>query len=255
MSFFDQIGGKISSAGQETATKARNFAEATRLNGRIGDCEKQISQLYFEIGKAYYEKHMQDDAAEEIERIERIKNLNREIQQYREQVRELKGVMRCESCGAEIANGAAFCNTCGAKIVQQAPANASGARCPSCNAPIGPNVAFCTACGAKVEQPNTTADQQNTSAQQGTRCPNCNAPIGPNVAFCTTCGTKVEQQGTTAAVQENTTSASPNTADIQANTASTPQNAAAQQGRRCPNCNASIDSDAVFCVECGTKLS
>lgn len=117
MSIFDQIGERISSAGQETATKAKNFAETTKLNSRIGECEKQISQLYFEIGKAYFEKHKGDESVEEKERMEQIQNLNGEIAQCRKQIQSLKGVMYCEKCGAEIAAGIAFCTGCGNKLI------------------------------------------------------------------------------------------------------------------------------------------
>lgn len=158
MSIFEQIGGKISSAGQETATKAKKFAESTKLNGSIGDCEKQISQLYFEIGKAYCEKHMHDDLAEEQELIDKVRNLKEEIVQYREQLRKLKGILCCDACGAEIANGAAFCNVCGNKIMQI----------------------------------DTSADTpENTSMEQGCRCSKCNAQMDADAIFCIVCGTKI----------------------------------------------------------------
>lgn len=152
MSIFDQIGEKISSAGQETATKAKKFAETTKLNNRIGDYEKQISQLYFEIGKAYYEKHMQDESAEEKERIEKIRDLDEEIAHCREQIRDLKGVMCCASCGAEIVSGAAFCNVCGEKVIQPNISTEQDPRCPGCNARIQPGAIFCVECGTRLTE-------------------------------------------------------------------------------------------------------
>ena len=54
MSFFDQIGKRITDAGQGVAQQTKNFADVTRLNSAISDKEKRISQLYQSIGKTYY---------------------------------------------------------------------------------------------------------------------------------------------------------------------------------------------------------
>lgn len=155
MSFFSQIGDKLTSVGQETATKAKNFAEATKLNGRVNDLEKQISQLYEEIGKAYFENHKEDAGAEEREKIEKICTIQQEIADCKEQIKDLKGVENCPSCGAEVVPGAAFCNVCGAKmeqpeVVQKAEPEKEQKVCPQCQAKIDEDASFCTSCGAKL---------------------------------------------------------------------------------------------------------
>ena len=147
MSVFDQIGNKITNAGQETAAKAKNFAEATKLNSRIGDCEKQVSQLFLEIGKAYYENHAQDDNAEERQRIEQVRGLYGEIELYKEQIRKLKGVEYCTACGAEVPIGSAFCSACGAKLQM---VKVQETKCPNCNAQLQPEDLFCAVCGTKI---------------------------------------------------------------------------------------------------------
>lgn len=52
-------------------TAGKNFADVARLNSIISEKEKQIAQLYIEIGQAYYEHHKIDPQGEEIERIQK----------------------------------------------------------------------------------------------------------------------------------------------------------------------------------------
>ena len=53
MSIFEKIGEKLSGAGQGVAQQVKNFADVARLNSIISEKEKQIAQLYIEIGQAY----------------------------------------------------------------------------------------------------------------------------------------------------------------------------------------------------------
>lgn len=149
MSIFDQIGKRISDAGQETATKARNFAEITKLNGVITDNEKKIGKLYMEIGKSYCQKHKMDEEAEEKELINEIIKLEEEINQNKEQIKKIKGVERCPQCGAEVVMGSAFCNSCGARIAEER--NEAGKRCPQCGGMIDGEDIFCNSCGKKLK--------------------------------------------------------------------------------------------------------
>ena len=57
MAFFENIGKKISNAGQGAAQQAKNLTDTTRLNARISELKKKISQLMLEMGNDYYKKH------------------------------------------------------------------------------------------------------------------------------------------------------------------------------------------------------
>ncbi|HIY20461.1 MAG TPA: zinc ribbon domain-containing protein [Candidatus Flavonifractor merdigallinarum] len=153
MSIFDQIGKKLSDAGQETATKAKNFAEVTRLNGMVSDLEKQIAKMFQDMGQSYYEHHQNDPNAEEQERITAIQNAYAEIARYQEQIKQIKGVERCPNCGAEVAIGSAFCNACGAKLMAQP--QPTGRACPNCHAPVNSGDLFCNACGTRMPDGET----------------------------------------------------------------------------------------------------
>jgi ribosomal protein L40E len=152
MSFLDQIGKKISDVGQGVAQSTKNFADVTKLNGMISDEEKKIAVLYGNIGKAYYSRHREDPGAEELDSINAVNEAFQNIEQYREQIKQIKGTKVCENCGAELASGASFCTNCGAQVAQPqaAPSSDGSGVCPSCGKPVAPGSKFCTNCGAKI---------------------------------------------------------------------------------------------------------
>lgn len=156
MAFFEQIGKKISDASQGATQQAKKFAEVTRLNGMISEKEKRISKIYTELGQAYYEKHKNDLRAEEIKRIDEINGLNAEIIQCRENIKQIKGVTKCPSCGADVPLNAAFCNACGTKISpaakeEEASDSEQALLCPECCKPVPAGNLFCNHCGARIE--------------------------------------------------------------------------------------------------------
>ena len=117
MAFFEQIGKKLTDAGQGVAQQTKNLADVTRLNVAIAEKERKITQLYSAIGQAYYEKH-KDDPDVEIPEIAEVNALVAEIAQSKQEINQIKGVQNCPACGAEIADTAAFCTSCGTKVAK-----------------------------------------------------------------------------------------------------------------------------------------
>ena len=159
MSFLDKIGKTISDAGQGVAQSTKNFADVTKLNGMISDEEKKIAVLYSNIGKAYYAQHKDDPNAEVIESITAVNECFKAIEQYKEQITQIKQSKQqakggvCENCGAAISENASFCTSCGTPVVrrQEQPANnAAAGACPNCGKPIAQGSKFCTGCGSKL---------------------------------------------------------------------------------------------------------
>ena len=153
MAFFEQLGKRISDAGQSMAQQTKNFADTTRLNMEISEKEKKIAQLYAAIGQAYYEAHKDDASAESADKIAAINALFAEIADNRDKIGQIKGVAKCASCGAEISPDALFCNSCGTKVVraeEAKPAESAERACPACGATVAEGNAFCTSCGAKL---------------------------------------------------------------------------------------------------------
>lgn len=116
MAFFEELGKRLTDAGQGVAQHTKNFTDIARLNSAISEKERRIGQLYANIGQAYYERHQNDPSAEALQQIEEINALMEDIIRCQEEVKQIKGVVRCPRCGAEVALNSAFCNSCGAKL-------------------------------------------------------------------------------------------------------------------------------------------
>lgn len=157
MAFFEQIGKRLTDAGQNVAQQTKDLADVTKLNNAISEREKKISQLFLLIGRSYYEGHKDDPAAEELDKITEIDSLYSEIFANRDKIKQIKGVTKCENCGADVPLNAAFCNACGTKVVRKETVsqNTGNERlCPACHAIVEEGNLFCNHCGAKIEITN-----------------------------------------------------------------------------------------------------
>lgn len=157
MAFFEQLGKKLSDAGQGVAQQTKNLADVTRLNSAISDKEKAVSQLYLALGQAYYEGHRNDPSADERETIASINALFAEIAGCREEIKQIKGVVKCPNCGGDVPLSSAFCPSCGTKIVREdeaAPSAPDKRVCPACGAQVPAGNIFCTSCGTKLDGDN-----------------------------------------------------------------------------------------------------
>ena len=118
MAFFDELGKKISQTGQGVVQKTKDATETLKLNSMISDEEKRVNELYTEIGKKYFELHSETFETELENMINGIKQSQSRISAFSEQVKKLKGVVRCPNCGGEVAYNSQFCNLCGAAILK-----------------------------------------------------------------------------------------------------------------------------------------
>lgn len=122
MAFFDDLSKKISQATQTTVQKAQEMAEVAKLNSMVNDEEKRIESAYLQIGKTYCELHKDNYEEAFAADMESIVAANAKIAELKKQIQDVKGVVICAKCGAEVATGAAFCSACGGQIiVEEAP--------------------------------------------------------------------------------------------------------------------------------------
>ncbi len=156
MAFLDDFGKKISQASQSTLQKTRDMADVAKLNMQITDEEKRINDTYLEIGKKYVELHADDSEAAISGLVQVIADSNRKIGEIKAQIQEIKGVVRCDNCGAEVARESAFCPSCGNKmpeivqtVVEQSVVEEK--KCTNCGATLETGALFCSECGTKVE--------------------------------------------------------------------------------------------------------
>lgn len=167
MAFFDDFGKKLSQAGQSAVQKTKEVTDIARINAAIGEQEKQAAEIYSEIGKLYVTQYPNGTGTEFQTLLERLRNAENKIFDYRKQIQEIKGVVRCQTCGAEVAAHSAFCNSCGAKIlvVPSAATAVDTAVCPACGALNGKDSHFCTSCGTVLTEPS---DETNLPQSKNT---------------------------------------------------------------------------------------
>ena len=197
MSFFDKIGEKISQTSQSAAQKTRNTAETIRLKGLVSEEKKRINSAQLEIGKIYYEAYYESAQPPFQEFVNSIKESEVKIEAYTEQIKQLKGVLKCVSCGGENPHDAPFCSSCGIAIETEntviSAENSSKSQCRSCGNQLAENVAFCTSCGTKVATASEVEIITELDAEmKNPICLGCEEEMEPDDSFCLNCGQKVD---------------------------------------------------------------
>lgn len=150
MSFLDDIGKTISDAGQGAIQKGKEMADVAKFNSLISEEEKKATGIFEQLGRKYVEVKgdTPDDAFKEY--IDALKASEEKVKEYQRKLVELKGVVKCPACGAEVSNESMFCPICGAKVaVQQVVQNEK--YCDACGAVIPDGNKFCTSCGKAVD--------------------------------------------------------------------------------------------------------
>lgn len=115
MAFFDELAKKVSDVTHTVESKGRDLADITKLNFRIAEEERKLDDTYKEIGKSFVEKFGDKASGSMAVLIEEIREHEKAVADYKRQLRELKGVTLCKSCGAELSSDAVFCAACGEK--------------------------------------------------------------------------------------------------------------------------------------------
>ena len=123
MDFLDKIGKKASEAYKMTADKTGKIAKETKLKLKISEIRTQINDLYEEIGKKVYEKHVREENISIKEDLEeqctKIDVLSDEIDSLLKQCLDLKDKKQCPKCYKEIAKEDKFCPNCGQKQIDE----------------------------------------------------------------------------------------------------------------------------------------
>ena len=119
MGFFDNLGKKASAAYDATAEKTSKIAKEAKLRMKMNENKSEINNIYKEIGKKVYEKHVREEnidiKTELEEECTKIDVLSAEIETCLKSILELKEKKQCEKCHAEIELNASFCPKCGEK--------------------------------------------------------------------------------------------------------------------------------------------
>lgn len=119
MGFFDNLGKKASAAYDATAEKTGKIAKEAKLRMKINENKSDINDMYKEIGRKVYEKHVREEniniKTDLEEECTKIDVLSAEIETCLKTILELKEKKQCEKCHAEIELDSSFCPKCGTK--------------------------------------------------------------------------------------------------------------------------------------------
>lgn len=118
MGFFDDLSKKASETYKNTAEKTNKLAREMKLKSLMNEDKDKIEEIYTEIGKKVYEKHIREEnidiKSELVEECSKIDAYAKEIEDTRMEILSLKNLRLCKKCGAEISLTAKFCPKCGA---------------------------------------------------------------------------------------------------------------------------------------------
>lgn len=119
MDFFDKLGKKASETYKITAEKTGKIAQEAKLKMKMNENKSEIEDIYKDIGRKVYEKHVIDEniniKKELEEECTKIDILSAEIETYLEQVLSLKDKKQCINCASKIEKDFRFCPVCGEK--------------------------------------------------------------------------------------------------------------------------------------------
>ncbi len=180
------------------AEKTKGNVDVLSLNSQISGNEKEINELYRQLGANYYAAH-KDDPEDNFkgtvdtitQRFATIEGLKAEIEKKKEEI-----------AAVQLTAPAAAATTVAAPVMMQP----TGKVCQKCGQPIGDEL-FCGNCGTKQEPvaetpvaPATEAPAAETpvtaetpvaeNQAQGRVCSECGSKIDDDAVFCPNCGKK-----------------------------------------------------------------
>lgn len=119
MDFFQKIGNTLSNTGKDIAKKTKDMSDISRLNHEITKQQELIDKTYSKIGKFYFENYSNLDYPELKELCDSIKEANKKIDEFKSEITQIKGIINCPKCNAEVSATAAFCGSCGCKLKEE----------------------------------------------------------------------------------------------------------------------------------------
>ena len=140
------------------ADKSGKFVEEAKLKIKTSDLEKDVENIFQDIGEAVYEKYKSgEDVGKNFAKdCKDVDKMYKEIQKMDVKILLLKNLRVCEDCGDTIGIENKFCPTCGEKQKKvkvkedkKEEEEITQNICPECNTVHGLDVNYCTKCGHK----------------------------------------------------------------------------------------------------------
>ena len=155
MSFFAELGYKISEGSKKVVKGVNDFAETTKLKEQITAEEKTQAELFMQLGQLLFENNPEQCRNEPFsgltQEIFDSKETARQLKQQIESIQAADGKL-CPECGEKCSEEARFCASCGSEFLCSEPEETAKVKtCTSCGDELGKDDTFCMSCGARVE--------------------------------------------------------------------------------------------------------
>ena len=246
MAFLDDLSKKITDVTSNAAQKTRDMAEISKLNSSISEEETKLNNAYIQIGKLYCANHGSDYEDCFGSFIDVVTESEKKIADMNAQIREIKGIITCPTCGEYVSLSVAFCSSCGTPTPKPEPTEqATTVLCPMCGNGVPKEMRFCTSCGFRMpEAPKAETQTEFVEAQFE------DVPVDEQPAV------KADTEETIQPVVHQQDFTEDNQSVYDLNESSAPATEAVQQpqGKVCPNCGKFFADGLFFCTECGTRL-
>lgn len=123
MDFFNKITNIASDTYKKTSEKTSKLAKETKLRMKMNENKSKIDDIYEEIGKIVYQKHVREEDISIKEDLysycEEIDKIAKKIEQYQDEILAMKQKKVCENCYTEIEINSKYCSNCGAEQPKQ----------------------------------------------------------------------------------------------------------------------------------------
>lgn len=118
MAFFEEIGKKITDTVDVVGKKTNEVVEIQKLRSQMSGLEKNIEKNYIALGKMVFAKFQDGEELSEEARAlcEEITGNTVLLDEYDNEIAEIKGMKKCPGCGVPAADDVVYCPKCGAKM-------------------------------------------------------------------------------------------------------------------------------------------
>ena len=116
-----KIGDTLTETGKTVSEKTKQVGNVAKLNAKIISSEHSVSDNYTILGKYYYDTYKDNPDESVAETVNSITASLDAIDEMKNQILAIKGLVKCESCGADCPFEDDFCGKCGAKLEKPEP--------------------------------------------------------------------------------------------------------------------------------------
>lgn len=225
-----------------------NAQAIENANAFIAEEEKKINDAYTALGKVCYEINAAEPAEEYSELVGAVNAAKAAIEEKKAEILELKGLIICPLCKAEIDKESVSCPVCAYKLRDDITENGEPI-CAVCKSILPVGSVFCNCCGAKVGEVAPAAE----ACVEVKVCPVCAKEVSADSAFCNYCGAPLAEAAPVSEPEIEIEIVEEAEAETEAPVAE--EIVSAPDRIYCPCCSMELSAGLMFCTNCGTKIT